>query len=190
MVLLNKACYYLVDLSKHMTQKLFYECSGERKQRIRFDKDSAFNDKHIFKEQMLYGIPYVFCINGKDNLICEGQEIIVETKINKIYIVGFSYWGDKSDILKIVLKKRRIIEKEVLFKECSIDNDNNPWVPLYEKNLDIKYSCFNSKLIGVNEQNDLFFTICECSLGEEAFVEKIILPKNYFIHIYAITFEV
>ena len=180
--------FYPIDLSQYCNHKLVYSGVQEG------DDDSVGLDGEYIDEKDLKikpndeigGVPFRFVFGDFDNVQCDGQTIKVDQFANRLHVLGFAYWGDTFDIVRI----RYCDGAEEPLKIPFIDwahkaSEDYRDRAFFGKNI------FSARYMITSGKGDHLACLHHCilDLAGNSAIEEIILPDNLFLHVTAITLE-
>lgn len=179
-----------IDIKKYMNHKFVYDvqaaaCVEEK------GIDNLYLPLDIFQRRvininLIKKVKYQFEIGEFDNIECIQQEIPVDEIGKTLYILGFSCYGDMRDCVKLVYGEK-IVEKLIKQSEVS---DNRRKIKA-EYSMEIEDSDIISAItIKSTTRKGMSINFCVYALDLlQEKLDKIILPNNSFMHIFAMTLE-
>ncbi len=182
--------FFLLDLHEYCNHKLIY---GREPKSIKDKADVGLDNIYILKsllkineKEAFNGIEFNFTLGQYDNIVCEGQSIPVETRGEKLHIIGFAYWGDINEYFRVVYEDGEADFLKIPFIDWSHPVRKNFYdVALYGKNIETVKKVPSSGA----EMHFIHFHHSVSKLQGNKKIKEIILPDNMFIHIFAMTIE-
>lgn len=181
--------FQTVDLSEIINHKLIYADIP-----LTSEKESGLDNIYILQEdnrlkesEQIDGVEFHFHFGNYDNVLCEGQTLKIGKRINKLHIIGFSYWGDAHEYFRIKDGQGQEKRRQISLADWSHPSDVDTFTKKFFKGEKIttvrivKSSGRDSHLIYFHHY------ICEIGINEP--IQELILPDNMFMHIFAITLE-
>ena len=177
-----------IEIGTYFNHRLFYPEEQLKDADVGLDKIIIIDSNNkIRNHDIIDGIPFIFGYGKYDNLECGGQIIEINEHVKNLHIIGFYYWGDSEEIIRIIYNDG---EQEGI------------GVPFINWGLKSKYDwrieCLGRELVksslpmmasGSYCGTVFFHHIC-IPLGKNKKVEKIVLPEDFMVHILAITIEI
>ena len=179
--------FYKTDIKKFFNHKLFFgsspqDCSGAGLDGVYIAK----KDFKISEREIIDGTEFDFSFGNYDNSVCEGQRIKVSRCADKLHIIGFAYWGDTTDIFEIVLKDGSREYLHVPFPDWSHDHKDGWFFRTYARgNITSSISLRTSGEL----QIPVYLHHITADIPSEKEIDEIVLPDNFWLHIFAITLE-
>lgn len=177
-----------LDISKLCNHKLIYE---ELPEKGEYGLDGICILKEDFKlkdKTLLDGVKFDFYLGETaDNVISEGQEIEINEKAEKLHFLGFAYWGDASEGMKIEYGDGEEETKEIAFVDWSWKAEDSIETQILKKEGEIRTAeiCLSSGQL----VHPVYIHHYECKINGDKRIRKIVLPDNMFMHIFAMTLE-
>ncbi len=178
-----------IDLKPYCNHKLIYTQQPKGNEG---DADEGIDGTYILEKDLKFKgedcideIDFRFSWGRYDNVVCERQSIAIDAEATKLHVVGFAYWGDTNEYLKIIFDDL----SEELVKVPFIDWSHKVYrsfqsATWFGKNITTpKIVISSGKSIHLIH---FHHTVSELA-GKK--IKEIILPDNMFIHIFAITLE-
>lgn len=180
--------FKMLDISELCNHKLIYE---ELPEKGEYGLDGICILKEDFKPKdktLLDGVEFDFYL-GKtaDNIVCEGQEIEINEKAEKLHFLGFAYWGDASEGMKIEYGDGEEETKEIAFVDWARKAEDSIEMQILKKEGEIRTAeiCLSSgRLV-----HPVYIHHYEGKMNGNKKIRKIVLPDNMFMHIFAVTLE-
>ncbi len=177
--------FYPIDLTPLSNHKLIYHNVKEAEEEIGLDGEYIEEkDLKIKPNDEIDGVPFRFTFGKFDNVQCEGQKIEINQSANKLHVLGFAYWGDTFDVLRV----RYCDGTEEPLKIPFIDwahkaSEDYRDRAFFGKNI------FSARYMITSGKGDHLACLHHCilDLSGGADVKEIILPDNLFLHVMAIT---
>jgi len=155
-----------IDISKNFNNKIFVS-----------HNNVTYNTEYIINKEP------ILSINNFDNIVCENQEIFLESKkCNNITLIGFSDTVDLCDELSIFAYNNSIYKYKFCFK--SWKTGSRSWGLFVDLNLLKKCNIHNSYTTTLG--NNVYIYKFQIDLKQEFGIIKIILPYNPSFHIVSI----
>ena len=180
--------YKTIDIAKHYNHKLIYDFKP--KEGASCGLDNIYVSKYDFLSEgkaLGKGIEYTYNLGEHDNVICNGQRIFIGSKVKRWHFVGFAYWGNVNEIVKIIYDDNTEDWIKITFIDWFYLFDHNIWnenVTQGNKIENIRTVVTSGDIIHL-----IYFHDCICEFHGEKNVKEIILPNNILVHIFAITIE-
>ena len=177
--------YNKIDLKDICNHKLIYGKETPLEKRKGLDdiyiaKESA----HLSHLQTFDGIEFAFNLNGNDNIMCDGQKIHVGTKADRLHLIGFSYWGDTTDIFQAKYDDGDSDWLKISFVDWSHELGSWGRARAYSEISTVHKVISSGAFIHI-----IHFYHITVELNGNKTLEEIILPNNFWLHIFAMTFE-
>lgn len=122
-----------------------------------------------------------------DNVVCENQVLKINNYVDKLHILGFSYWGSTNEYFEIKYLDETVEKVKVPFidwvSKASINYHTISW---YGENVKtIKQVKSSGEL-----KHTVNFHHSITKLDSRKMIKEIRFPDNFLIHIFAITLEI
>ena len=122
-----------------------------------------------------------------DNVLCQNQILQLNKYVDKLHILGFSYWGSTNEYLEIKYFDETFEKVKVPFidwvSKASINYRTISWYGENVKTIKQVKSCGEQKHT-VNFHHSI------TKLDSKKMIKEIKFPDNFLIHIFAITLEI
>jgi hypothetical protein len=179
-----------IDLKKYMNHKFVYdakstECILEKGIDNLYLPLDIFQ-RRVISKNLIKNVKYQFEIGEFDNIECMKQEISVNEIGKTLYILGFSCYGDMRDCVKLVYGEK-IVEKLIKQSEVSFNRRKIKAESSMEIEDNDIISAFTIKST-TRKGMTINFCVYALDLLQEK-LDRIILPDNSFMHIFAMTLE-
>lgn len=177
-----------IDISMYCNHKLIYKNLPESSSSFGVDnicileQDYSRND-----EASKQGILNNYCLCDYDNIVCGGQKIFIGSKVKKWHFIGFAYWGDVNEIVKVVFDDNTEDWIEIAFIEWTRLFVHDVWNNNFagDKQIEnVRTVITSGDMVHLAHFHDC---ICEFCKGKS--VKEIILPNNILVHIFALAIE-
>ena len=177
-----------IDISKQCNHKLIYDEMPNGNEPFGLDnicvlKRDFLHENRILKKE----IACEYCFGVYDNIICDGQRITIGSKDKKWHFIGFAYWGDVSEPIKVVFDDSTEDWIEITFIDWShafVYNTGNDNFTRGNKIENTRICISSGDMIHL-----VYFHDCICEFHNDKVVREIILPNNILVHIFALTIE-
>ena len=176
-----------IDISLYCNHKLIYKQLPE--------KESYGLDNICILEQDLLrertkdkgGIVCDYFLGDYDNIVCDGQRIVIDSKVKKWHFIGFAYWGNVKELVKVVFEDNTEDWLEIVFIDWAHAFVHNAW----NRNFTHENKVENVQVaISAGDMIHLvYFHDCICEFHNDKVVKEIILPNNILVHIFSLTIE-
>ena len=181
--------YQALDIKELFNHKLVYQKLPKINAYKEFGLDNVCvlrEDIKFKTEEIIDKVNFKFNFLGKDNVVCDGQQIKVNLHANKIHFVSFAYWGDTNEFFQIVYDDESIEKIKVPFIDWSheVRTDSNS-IAWYGNNIKTCKKVVTSGAITMLVH--FHHTVCE--LKQNKIIKEIIFPYNMFTHVFAVTLE-
>ncbi len=178
-----------IDLRKIYNHKVFYEkvpTAGE----YGLDNTCFLLCENSFLKQSIQvnDVPFYLNLHDFDNVQCEKQAVDMATNFRKVHYLGFFYWGENFESIKLLSKDGKILEHKICYPDWTKIVQGAPTEIQKEYGYSNLKPGFTLTSAG-KEKRPLKFFHYTVDLGKEYEIEKAILPDNFFLHIFAITAE-
>lgn len=121
-----------------------------------------------------------------DNVVCNNQILQINNYVDKLHILGFSYWGSTNEYFEIKYQDGYESVKIPFVDWVMKSSVNYRTISWYGENIEtIKQ--VTSKGILIHTVN---FHHSITKLDPKKMIKEIIFPDNFLIHIFAITLEI
>ena len=182
--------FIAIDLKDFLNDKFVYDTQAEL-----YDGEKGIDNlylpldifqKRVESKKLIKKVKYQFEIDDFDNIECEGQEIVVNATGKRLHILGFSCYGNMQDCVRLVYEKQ---ESEELFKQMEVCFNRKRIRKEYMME-DVDKDVVPAITIKSTTRKGMTvnFFIYTINLLEQE-LQRIILPKNSLMHIFAITLE-
>ena len=175
-----------LSLCSICNHKLVYGCQDKIDEEIGIEGTYiAENDMKIKTSDIVDGVEFDICQGKFDNIECDGQHIDVDFHANRLHLIGFALWCNVYSVIKIVYSDGTTRCVKIPFIN---------WIHTYEFNwLDIASVggdvISHAVIASGKEQNPVFLHHVSVDIPNTNKIQKIILPENFCLHIFAITLE-
>ena len=180
--------FQTIDLTPLMNHKFVYEKVPEN------GDDSGLDGTYILKEDFKFcreerinGTDFCFHYGGSDNVLCEGQRVQINSSAKKIHVIGFAYWEDICEYLRLI----GIDGKEILVRIGLPDLTHAADSHVFYREQYKQYDISTAKILlsSGRVKQLIYFHHCVCDVQNGGIIREIVLPDNMFMHIFAITLE-
>ena len=132
------------------------------------------------------GIDFRFVFGKFDNVVCNGQTVSVSARADKLHIIGFSYWGETCEFFRMVYDDGTEERINVPFMDWSHSvQEHAPWMLCDKENIQTVIRCISSGAA----THIIYFHHIVVDLNGCTALQKIVMPNNFFIHVFAMTVE-
>lgn len=178
-----------INIEKFCNHKLIFENLPVQEERFGIDNICVLKENFEISKKLKKGdLEIDYSLGRNDNIICNSQRIKINQRVKRLHMVGFAYWGDACENLKIIYEDNT---------ECWIELTFIDWSCSYKSRLTEGHDPENQKMIEDIQVmissgewiHLIYFHDFICELNEQKAVKEIILPDNILIHIFAITAE-
>lgn len=177
-----------IDLKPFMNHKVIYEKLPEEGTEFGLDNICILKEDFKFRrEERINGIEFRFETGETDNIMCEKQSLKVGETIKKLHLVGFAYWGNIHDFLRIIYADGEEAMLKVGLADWSHSADAEIYIREFFKEDDI--STAKIVLSSGRFSHLVYFHLFSGEVKADKPIREIILPDNMFMHIFAITLE-
>lgn len=176
-----------IDISKLCNHRLFYESVPEINTEFGLDNICGlYGNLRWKKDEEIDGTDFSFCFGNVDNIQCDGQKVPISDQVDVLHILGFAYWGDTREVFvaKYMDGSEELlyvpfidwshpfggIVNEIQFADAHVNTAKRTWA------------------FGALE-HPFYIHHIRIELKGTCNIEKLVLPRNMFIHIFAITLE-
>lgn len=180
--------YKKIDIAKQCNHKLIYDSKPEEGSSCGLDNIYVLKYDFLSEGKELgRGIDCVYSLGEHDNIACNGQRIFIGSKVKKWHFIGFAYWGDVSELIKVIYED----ETEEWIKITFIDWSYSFVHSIWNKNItyDNKIENIRTVITCGDMIHLIYFHDCIHEFHSEKNVKEIILPNNILVHIFALTVE-
>ena len=181
--------YSMIDLTLHNNHKLVYTKVPEETGKEEFGMDNICilkSDLKMNKEEMFSNVNFKFNFGKYDNVVCNRQSILIGEFATKVHIIGFAYWGDTNEYIKIVYEDGSEEFQKLTFVDWSHEATNNfsgrYW---HGNNVNTVKIVISSGAMA----HLIHFHHITCKCTKNQAIKEVVLPDNMFIHIFAMTLE-
>lgn len=178
--------FVVMDLLKLCNHKFIYDVKPEDESAGLDGTYLAAKNVPFGEETTINGIPYKFCFGEYDNVLSEGQRLSAGGFADKLHIIAFTNWGDTFDQIKI--------------EYC---DGSFEWIKLPFLDWSHKQQIFWQDVTSVRETVDTPFSgittgalsqlVCfhhtMAEIKGKKKIDSIVLPDNFWLHVFAITLE-
>lgn len=177
-----------INISDLCNHKLIYENAPSEEEMVGLDNIYVLSkDFDINKKLISDNFEIEYCSGLYDNVVCDLQKINVNSFVKRIHFIGFAYWGDTCENIKIIFDDGSENWVELKFIDWSqeykkMTESHNPENEYKIKDVHVMIS--SGKMIHL-----IYFHDSICEIDENKMVKEIVLPDNLLIHIFAITVE-
>lgn len=174
----------IADLCNH---KLFYDSVPDLSKNFGLENICGLKEKLSWmEEEIINGVEFRLNFGTFDNIQCSNQEILVTTRADKLHILGFAYWGDTKEIFTI----KYADGTEELIYVPFIDWSHPFGGVISEIEFaDVQVKTAKQTWAFGALEHPIFIHHSVSALNGSKEIEKIVLPQNMFIHIFAVTLE-
>ena len=180
--------YRTIDISKQCNHKLIYDEFPKDKKLFGLDNICLLKHDFINKDRALKkDIVCDYCFGDYDNIVCEGQEIVIDAAVKKWHFIGFAYWGDTNEVFKVIYDDNTEDWIEITFIDWAfpfVQDRFNMEFTHGNKIENIQVAVTAGELVHLVYLHD-----CICEFYNQKKVKAIILPNNILVHIFALTIE-
>ena len=122
-----------------------------------------------------------------DNVICQNQTLEINNYVDKLHILGFSYWGSTNEFFEIRYQDDSIEKVKIPFIDWVMESSiNYRTISWYGENIKtIKQVRSSGEL-----KHTVNFHHSITKLDSLKMIKEINFPDNFLIHIFAITLEI
>lgn len=182
--------YYTVDLDRFKNNKAFLRKSGLQEGKLDADFSSIGNcyvldDTEGVEPIRISGTASALTGiggSGNDNIACDGQEISVpEDRYSHLCLVGAAEFGNSTDVLKIVSESARVYEVEFQLTDYIYE-------PCFGESVVWKGSGIHKQEKGYEWMEEDLYLYGQMLEMPDVTADRIILPVNPSIHIFAMIF--
>lgn len=176
-----------IDISMYCNHKLIYKKIPDKKS---YGLDNICILEHDFLRENSTdkrGIISNYCLGDYDNIMCDGQRLAIDSKVKKWHFVGFAYWGDANEIIKVIFEDNTEDWLEIVFIDWSHKFVHNFWNNNFahdNKIENVRVAIATGDMIHL-----VYFHDCISNFHNDKVVKEIILPNNILTHIFALTIE-
>ena len=178
-----------VDLSEIINHKLIYGNIP-----LTNEKEAGLDNIYILQEdnkfkptEKIDGSEFHFHFGNYDNVLCEGQTLKIGKRIDKLHIIGFSYWGDAHEYFRVKNEQGQEKRLQISLADWSHPSDADTFTKKFFKGEKITTVRIVKSSGSANHLIYFHHYICETGINEP--IQELILPDNMFMHIFAITLE-
>ena len=175
-----------LDLSAIMNHKLVYDVPPTDEKEAGLDNIYILKEDNRLKEiEQIDGIDFAFRFGACDNVVCEGQTLGIGKRVDKLHIIGFSYWGDIHEYVRILDEKNREKQVQISLADWAHPSDEDTFTREFfkgEKITTVKIVKSSGRACHL-----VYFHHCIAETGMKEPIRKLIFPDNMFTHIFAIT---
>lgn len=178
--------FYKARLKDFFNHKLIYDKSIPAEKREGLDGIYIASENiSIAPTAVSGGVEFDFDFGPYDNIMCESQRIPVRAEVGKLHIIGFSYWGNTDEYFQAEYDDGCCEWLKVHFADWAHkntigwDSDSGP------DNEKIAYSAISSGEM----LHFIYFRHITVELNGNKTLKELVLPNNFWIHIFAMTFE-
>ena len=170
----------ITDLKKQFNHKFIYE-----KEVLK--NEIGLDGTYVLKEE-LNDIEYFnIGTDELDNIVCENQIIEINNYVDKLHILGFSYWGSTSEYLEIRYQDETVEKIKIPFIDWVMKSSvNYRTISWYGENIKTIKQVTSKGLL----KHTVNFHHSITKLVSKKMIKEIKLPDNFLIHIFAITLEI
>lgn len=177
--------YFKLNLLDFCNHKFIYEKTVPQKDKIGLEGIYIDEkDLTIRSEDTVDGVEFLFNFGTFDNIVCDRQQIPVGINADKLHIVGFSYWGDTYDFIKVVYEDNVCLLK-ASFADLARNYKYHLSDDFWNLNINTSLRIRGTGLSG----NIVYFHHSIIDLEKDKKINSIILPDNFWLHVFAITLE-
>ncbi|MCH5164497.1 MAG: hypothetical protein J1F36_05720 [Clostridiales bacterium] len=178
--------YKKLSLSSACNHKLIYGKQDQTNDKVGIEGTYiAESDMKIKTNDIVDGVPFDIECGNFDNIECDGQQIPVGFSAEKLHIIGFSLWCNIYSVIKIVYSNGEVHSVKVPFIDFEHTYELN-WFDMASVRGDI----ISHGVIASGKQNNpVFLHHISVDIPCLSEIKEIILPENFCLHIFAITFE-
>ena len=172
-----------IDLREFFNHKLFYSNKPDDKDNCGIDNIYIETQELGDQKEILGGVEFVSHYGGNDNIVCENQKIRINSNAKSIHFLGFSYWGETNELIKILYEDNGEEYVNIPFMDWNRDFCNVDKVLCGDNMEPVKTLISSGDLIHL-----VHFHRSKVDLKGKN-IDAIILPDNMLLHIFAITIE-
>ena len=178
-----------IDIKTYFNHRIVYSGLPEVKDGEEFGLDNICilkPDLKLKKNEKADGVDFLFLFGENDNIICNGQKIEINETATKLHFIGFAYWGDFLEFIKIVYGD----SSEERVKLSFIDWGHRYTADFKRRDMFGENISTIVKTITSGAVNHIAYLhhMC-CEIDKSKKIKEIILPCNMLTHIMAITLE-
>ena len=178
-----------INLKPFCNHKMVYTKLPKEKAGQEFGLDNICilrSDVKLKEHDILDGVEFCFDFGKLDNVICTSQKITVNALATTIHFIGFAYWGDVNEYIKITYDDLSEEIVRVPFIDWAHMAHSEPWsTEWYGENISTVRTVITSGAL----THLAYFHHITCEIGQQKNIKEILLPDNMFTHIFAITLE-
>lgn len=177
-----------INLSKFYNHKLFYDSIPNGEKTFGLDNICILKQNYIENKKILtQKVNIDFCSNDYDNVICNKQKVLIESKVHRWHFIGFAYWGNVSELFRVIYIDETEEIIEVTFADWS-----RPYAQDLLENTEGSFNIVEDVLNVESSGEKTHLVHFHDSIFEshnEKIVKEIVLPNNLLVHIFALTIE-
>ena len=176
----------LVSLVNH---KLVYDLLPTEEKEFGLDKNCILKEDFKFKgEETINGAEFRFITGNYDNMSCEGQRLEVGMAAEKLHVIGFGYWGDICENLKVVYDDGSSEIIQIVLPDWSHSEKDDAMTQFLCREKEIR----NAKIVlsSGRLKHLIYFHHFACGLDKNKIIKELIFPDNMFMHIFALSLEI
>ena len=126
----------------HCNHKLIYKSLPEKNSSYGLDNICILEQDFLRGDSAIEEERYGFFLGDYDNVVCDSQRIYIGSKVEKWHFIGFSYWGNVKEIIKVIFEDN----SEDWFEIAFVD-----WVGVFNRKLwNLNFLSERSKVVIFN----------------------------------------
>lgn len=169
-----------LDLNKQFNHKFLYEKEV-------LNSEIGLDGTYVLKEELNDIDCFNISGNELDNIFCENQILRINNYVDKLNVLGFSYWGSTNEYFEIIYQDETIEKVRIPFIDWVMKSSiNYRTISWYGENIKTVKQVTSKGLL----KHTVNFHHSITKLNSKKMIKEIKLPDNFLIHIFAITLEI
>lgn len=169
-----------IDLKKLFNHKFFYEKEP-------LNSEIGLDGTYVLREEFNEIDYFKISNNELDNIVCENQILEIDNYVDKLHILGFSYWGSTNEYFEIKYLDGTIERIKIPFIDWVMKSSvNYRTISWYGENIKTVKQVISKGLL----KHTVNFHHSITKLNSKKMIKEIKIPDNFLIHIFAITLEI
>ncbi len=180
--------YKKLNLAPLMNHRLVYEELPGADEEFGLDNICILQENFKYKAQeKINGAEFKIETGNYDNMVSERQRLEVNDSADRLHILGFGYWGDAQENLKIVYGDGEKQDVGIALLDWSHGKIEDS----FAKGFFEKYELLpaGAMLSTGRLIHAIYFHHCISEVESGKTIREIIFPDNMFMHIFAVTLE-